>query len=165
MSEPAAVVVEGPIITSENQPIVVEEEATALLSASSNPENTSVPALIGNKRKKVYRKMSKEENISASSTEEQIFFKGITTSAPPVIERTDRVSLQTLLPACKRKKRPLVEVDDVDDDNNEDSITVLITGAFDSSPGVLSDLEILSLITFYNEILNALQTLPHVSDD
>ena len=32
---------------------------------------------------------------------EQIFFKGIT--APPVIERTDRVSLQTLLPPCKRK--------------------------------------------------------------
>ena len=131
MSEPAAVV-EGPIITSENQPIVVEEEATAVLSASSNPENISVPALIGNKRKKVYRKSSKEGNISASSMKEQIFFKGIT--APPVIERTDRVSLQTLLPACKRKKRPLVEEDDVDDDN-EDLITVLQEP---SSPGGLS---------------------------
>ena len=58
VSEPAAVV-EGSIITSENQPIVVEEEATAVLSCSSNPENFSVPALIGNKRKKVYRKISK----------------------------------------------------------------------------------------------------------
>ena len=85
MSEPA----------SKNQPIVVEEEATAVLSASSNPENISVPALIGNKRKKMYRKMSKEENISATSMEEQIFFKGITT-APPVIEKTDGVSLQGL---------------------------------------------------------------------
>ena len=98
MSEPAAVV-EGPIITSENPPI------GGYSAASSNPENVSVPALIGNKRKKVYRKISKEENISASSMyggAEQIFFKGIIT-APPVIERTDRVSLQTLLPPCKRK--------------------------------------------------------------
>ena len=89
--------------------------------------------------------------------EEQTFFKGIT--APPVIERSDRVSLQTLLADCKRKKRPLVEEDDADD-NNEDLITVLQEP---SSLGGLSDLEIISLITFNNEILNALRTLPHVS--
>jgi hypothetical protein len=97
VSEPA--VVEGPIITvSENPPI------GSYSAASSNPDNISVPALFGNKRKKVYSKISKEENISASSLyggAEQIFSKGIT--APPVIERTDRVSLQTLLPPCKRK--------------------------------------------------------------
>jgi hypothetical protein len=54
VSEPAAVV-ERPIITSENPPI------GGYSAASSNPENISVPALIGNKRKKVYRKISKEE--------------------------------------------------------------------------------------------------------
>ena len=69
VSEPIAVV-EGPICTSDNQPIVVEEEATAagsvtekVLSASSNPENISVPAVVGNKGKKIYRKISKEKKF------------------------------------------------------------------------------------------------------
>jgi hypothetical protein len=95
VSEPAAVV-EGPIITSENPPIggallLPIPKIFQYLHQSGIKERKSIVKF---QNKKIFQPLM-------YGGAEQIFFKGIT--APPVIERTDRVSLQTLLPPCKRK--------------------------------------------------------------